>query len=85
MKLHHFPPAKRARARAQVRSGGILCPSSAGQAAIRPTVVAAGLRAFDEKVGLPKFAHSLLASFHTVVASNYVSYTLRLLSNRGSA
>ena len=48
-------------------------------------MAAAGLRAFDEKVGLPKFAHSLLASFHTVVASNYVSYTLRLLSNRGSA
>ena len=82
MKLHHFPPAKRARARAQVRSVGYVL----GRAArIRPTVAAAGMRAFDEKVGLPKFAHSLLASFHTVVASNYVSYTLRLLSNRGSA
>ena len=61
-----FPPLQSARVRAQVRSGGILCPSSAGQEAIRPTVAAAGLRAFDEKVGLPKFAHSLLASFHTV-------------------
>lgn len=63
-----FPPCK-ARARARASKIGLLTMPFLGRAGrIRPTVADAGLRAFDEKVGLPKFAHSLLASFHTVAS-----------------
>ena len=70
-----FPLQASARARKQDRvvaaAGRIQLPTGLRWLGGYIVVKAGGLRAFDEKVGLPKFAHSLLASFHTVSSSVY--------------
>ena len=68
-----FPLQASARARKQDRvaaaAGRIQLPTGLRWLGGYIVVKAGSLRAFDEKVGLPKFAHSLvLASFHSTVS-----------------
>ena len=56
MKLHHFPPVNRARIE-RVRASKIGLFFCLGRLEVSGQRAAGGLRAFDEKVGLPKFAH----------------------------